>query len=360
MIVQCRPSARKSTAKQGGWESVIVILIRGLVLTLLCYGGYVLSTIDGTLFECITDSGSSTRKLTVRPVQPRSVKEEALIPKLETTSVDKATATIKRSVWDISSWFTKAPPAEIVNGPKRHQSQQNLPSGPDSKDSASIPSQVTDVRQNANFVLSEGAKRERNPGSSSNSNGTAATALFGKLTKAECRAKYGERRYLPPDQKRHPPMLYTFPGSGNTWCRLLVEFGTGIYTGSVYNDQSLLHSLPGEFTCNSQVSVIKIHPHTHPFEGLRTGNFNSDANKCKRGGIDKLRRAVLLIRDPFDSIWSEFQRRTTQSHVTGIRKDEFGWQQWCVRAAQPNSGSVTLYSRANEFSMNLFASLSTF
>jgi hypothetical protein len=26
-------------------------------------------------------------------------------------------------------------------------------------------------------------------------------------------------------------MLYTFPGSGNSWCRLLVEYATGIYSG---------------------------------------------------------------------------------------------------------------------------------
>ena len=29
---------------------------------------------------------------------------------------------------------------------------------------------------------------------------------------------------------------------------------------------------------------------------------------------------MLLIRDPFDSIWSEFQRRVTKSHVEGIYK----------------------------------------
>eukprot|EP01032_Pedospumella_encystans_P025405 gene25405-28717_t len=89
------------------------------------------------------------------------------------------------------------------------------------------------------------------------------------LTREQCKDKYGERKYLTLDQKKHPPMLYTFPGAGNTWCRLLIEYSTGIYTGSVYNDKSLLQSLPGEFTCNWQVSAIKVHPHTHPFEHLR-------------------------------------------------------------------------------------------
>jgi hypothetical protein len=112
-------------------------------------------------------------------------------------------------------------------------------------------------------------------------------------------------------------MLYTFPGSGNTWCRLLIEYSTGIYSGAVYNDDKLLEALPGEFTCNHRVSVVKVHPHTHGFEELRTGTFNSDNNKCKKGEVQRFKRAILLIRNPFDSIWSEFQRRVTKSHVSG-------------------------------------------
>lgn len=193
-----------------------------------------------------------------------------------------------------------------------------------------------DVRHHANFVSQPAhtsAKHYNKQAPSEYNRTLSSTGDTSKLTKEQCKAKYGERHYLPLEQKKFPPMLYTFPGSGNTWCRLLIEYGTGIYSGSVYNDQSLLHSLPGEFTCNWQVSVIKIHPHTHPFEGLRTGVFNSDANKCKRGGVDKIRRAILLIRDPYDSIWSEFQRRITQSHVGGVLKANFNWPRWQANAA---------------------------
>ena len=34
-------------------------------------------------------------------------------------------------------------------------------------------------------------------------------------------------------------MLASFPGSGNTWVRLLLEDASGFYTGSVYADGSL-------------------------------------------------------------------------------------------------------------------------
>jgi len=128
-------------------------------------------------------------------------------------------------------------------------------------------------------------------------------------------------------------MLYTFPGSGNTWSRLLIEYSTGILTGSVYNDRSLLEELPGEFTCSWTVSAVKVHPHTHPFEPLRSGGFGSDDNKCNRGGVKRFERAVLLIRDPYDSIWSEYQRRLTQSHVSGVFKAGFDWHRWQANAA---------------------------
>lgn len=140
----------------------------------------------------------------------------------------------------------------------------------------------------------------------------------GDMTKADCRPKYGRLRYFGEKEKRSPPMLYTYPGSGNTWGRLLIEHATGIYSGSIYNDATLVNELPGEFTCDRSVSVIKVHPHTHTATKLLNGGFHSDNMKCKRGGLRQFDKAILLVRDPFDSIWSEFQRRVTQSHVKGI------------------------------------------
>ena len=36
-----------------------------------------------------------------------------------------------------------------------------------------------------------------------------------------------------------PLALASYPGSGNTWIRWLIEAATGIYTGSVYKDAHL-------------------------------------------------------------------------------------------------------------------------
>lgn len=38
----------------------------------------------------------------------------------------------------------------------------------------------------------------------------------------------------------------TRTGSGNTWSRLLIDYATGVYSGSLYNDTKLYEALPGE------------------------------------------------------------------------------------------------------------------
>ena len=174
-----------------------------------------------------------------------------------------------------------------------------------------------------------------------------APAVLGgqsRLSRAECSAKYGSLRFFSEKERRPPPMLYTFPGSGNTWGRLLIEYATGVYSGSVYNDKSLLEVLPGEFTCNFQVSVIKVHPHTHPGIELVDGTFNSDEHKCMRSNLRKFERALLLVRDPFDSIWSEYQRRFTQNHVLGIKNSTYDWYRWTANAANLATGYFEMWA----------------
>ena len=59
-------------------------------------------------------------------------------------------------------------------------------------------------------------------------------ALKRSITPEQCQASYSQRSFLPSSSTSQilPPMLYTFPGSGNSWCRLLVEYATGIYSGT--------------------------------------------------------------------------------------------------------------------------------
>lgn len=194
--------------------------------------------------------------------------------------------------------------------------------------------------ESSSGTVSMNSAKEVSVGGYSNSSSTN-----NQYTRRYCESKrFNKLAYLPESNKQLPAMLYTFPGSGNTWGRLLIEHATGIFTGSVYNDQSLLDALPGEFTCDWRVSVVKVHPHTHTFADLYSGHFASDNGKCKRGGVMRFERAVLLIRNPFDSIWSEYQRRVTQSHVEGILRKTFDWSRWQANAASLSNSYNEMWS----------------
>jgi hypothetical protein len=124
-------------------------------------------------------------------------------------------------------------------------------------------------------------------------------------------------------------MLYTFPGSGNTWVRLLVEYSSGILTGSIYQQELLKDILPGDTYCSYQVSLVKLHPIHYHFSDIDKRNFS---DICSNGGLNRFERAILLIRDPYHSIWSEYLRRITRSHTGRISFNRFNQNQWLYEA----------------------------
>jgi hypothetical protein len=167
-----------------------------------------------------------------------------------------------------------------------------------------------------------------------------------RLSKSYCESKgYGQRGFLSPENERLPAMLYTFPGSGNTWCRLLIEYATGVYTGCVYDDAALLKELPGEFTCNWSVSAVKVHPTSHSFKDLYKGPLLSDRQKCQVGGVSHFDKAILLVRNPFDSFWAEHQRRVTEDHVASLKRAGFNWTAWRWNAAEMSYVYHTMWNR---------------
>ncbi|XP_055606932.1 WSCD family member AAEL009094 [Uranotaenia lowii] len=98
--------------------------------------------------------------------------------------------------------------------------------------------------------------------------------------------------------------LVSFPGSGNTWLRYLLQQSTGIYTGSVYKDYGLLKSgFPAENIANSSVLVIK----THEWGPNAWAPYS---------------KAILLIRDPEKAILAEFNRQSG-GHVGFASPDRY-------------------------------------
>ena len=94
-----------------------------------------------------------------------------------------------------------------------------------------------------------------------------------------------------PNSTKPRVALASFPGSGNTWLRYLLQQSTGILTGSVFADPSLQESGFGEGITNQSVLVIKTH--------------NVGITHHTNNPFD---RAILLVRDPFDAILAEFNR----------------------------------------------------
>jgi hypothetical protein len=108
------------------------------------------------------------------------------------------------------------------------------------------------------------------------------------------------------------------------------SFKTGHYSGSVYGDESLLAEMPGDYECSKRVAIIKAHPTTHDNEDLRRGNRVPFNHRCKT--IKHFDKAIMVIRNPYDAIWSDHNRKITKSHVGKIKKNNFDRKVWVKNA----------------------------
>ena len=112
----------------------------------------------------------------------------------------------------------------------------------------------------------------------------------------------GESMPMPPSHQHCKTMAFkssgpvvalaSFPGSGNSWVRQLLEASSGIYTGAVYCDSSYIKAgMIGEGVRTNSVIAVKAHQDP-PL-----------ANK-----LMKYNKAIYIIRNPFDAILSEYNR----------------------------------------------------
>mmetsp|Transcript_24235 Transcript_24235/g.52893 ORF Transcript_24235/g.52893 Transcript_24235/m.52893 type:complete len:331 (+) Transcript_24235:167-1159(+) len=155
----------------------------------------------------------------------------------------------------------------------------------------------------------------------------AATRAGPDVALAACSQKFGSRRFLSVEESGSwlPPLLWTFPGAGNTWVRLLLDHATGTYTGSIYGDPSLLPLLPGEGRCDRSVVAVKAHPtHIDSNDILATRNDVFRLNITRKPQYVKcedlrFNSAIIVVRDPFRSIWAEYKRYVNWREVVAGR-----------------------------------------
>ena len=112
-------------------------------------------------------------------------------------------------------------------------------------------------------------------------------------------------------------MLVSFPGSGNTWTRMILEQATGIFTGSIFCDKGLRsNGFYGEQIISSNVLAIKTH---YPRDGKPSiGHYHPQH-------VDGV---IFIMRNPLDSIVAEWKRQVTQptgqQHTMDVDHKQFG------------------------------------
>ena len=88
--------------------------------------------------------------------------------------------------------------------------------------------------------------------------------------------------------------LASYPGSGNSWVRQLLESATGIYTGAIYCDMAYVESgMMGEHVDTNNVLVVKTHAPL--FTRLKVNQLKYD-------------KAIYVVRSPFGAILAEHIR----------------------------------------------------
>ena len=129
---------------------------------------------------------------------------------------------------------------------------------------------------------------------------------------------------------RAPVALASFPGSGNTWVRGLLQRATGVCTGGIYCDKALrVADHPGESIRSGAVLVVKTHDPLPRWTGGKYLRFHPYMDQYgKPENIPLFQSAILLIRNPFHALVSEWNRIGTEkeldSHTGHVGKAWFG------------------------------------
>ena len=117
--------------------------------------------------------------------------------------------------------------------------------------------------------------------------------------------------------QRLPVALVSAEGSGNTWIRGLLEKATGVCTGFLHCDYVMRQSgFIGEGIKSGSVLVVK----SHAVEPQWSGVAYSKPNR-KQSFFGS---AILIVRNPYDSLIAEWNRRVTNLFLipNGIRHNE--------------------------------------
>jgi len=136
-----------------------------------------------------------------------------------------------------------------------------------------------------------------------------------------------------------PPVLYSLSGTGTKWLRLFVEYATSSNTGSIHNDGGSSTLFKWDQRCDNTVSMVLANPLKIAWAGpnsISRGLYNGAKTfkKCYRNPLNpetRFSRVIVLLRDPYDTVFTQYERIQTQSDVGRLhisQFDEYNWQEW--------------------------------
>ena len=106
--------------------------------------------------------------------------------------------------------------------------------------------------------------------------------------------------------------LLTFPGSGNTWVRHLIQEGTRVYAGSQYHAHQLEENgFPSDKlgpSAYSRLSVVKSHGRFFEEQALYLATHG--------------RARVVVLRHPCAALVAEFRRMMWKAHARDASEEE--------------------------------------
>nr|XP_053655910.1 uncharacterized protein LOC128704793 isoform X1 [Cherax quadricarinatus] len=131
--------------------------------------------------------------------------------------------------------------------------------------------------------------------------------------------------------------LVSFPGSGNTWLRYLVQTLTGVFTGSVYHDEVLaLSGFLGERDGYRQGTTLLQKTHSYPLlpEVLQDGIYKGEEFRFLLPKAP--RKVVILVRSPWESLLA--LRHYHAAGHTGFASSSYfrgtNWRNFTVERAE--------------------------
>ena len=137
-----------------------------------------------------------------------------------------------------------------------------------------------------------------------------------------CRLRYGSKVFVPGIVNidfKTPVALMARPGNDAVDTRLLIEHATSFYSGSLQTNEKLLPILYAEGNCGMRMSIIHVNPRgdiilkkTRKGQGTISPQ-NNEKRKCNKGMLRGFSRVIILVRDPFKSIWDAYKAFTNSS-----------------------------------------------